>query len=1102
MLQLILGISGTGKTERTLAEIKVRALAGKKSILLAPEQFSSSAEMMLYSRLGDELSAFAEAYSFTRFAELVLKTFGGVAAQTLTDAARVVAVRRALDRLGDSLPTYSRHRRSTGFCSLCADAITELKTAGASPEILLSAAQAAGNDGAKLAELGQIYAAYEEVIRGSAMDPADRITTAAERMDDRFLADTAIFVDGFDGFTAPEYRMFERLVLAEQCTVTLCCDELADHEAGLGMFSPVKKTAQRLRRIASKQGVSIAAPKWMQEDFRHIGAPALAALNIRLAGGEVVENAGSGIWVTPAAGIYEECKTVACRIAALVRENGLHYGEIAVICRTLDDYAAPLRYEFSLAGIPSFSDETASPEHTAPAVFFLAALELLRKGPVSETILRMLKTDLCGLAPEETAELENYAYTWDLRAEDWRAPFTKNPAGFGAEMTEEDGAALERLEAMRIMVMTPIETFLSAAKREKTAAGISERLYLLLAAFGGDTHTQEAARAHEQAGDLPRARAVYDAWEHIMALLDQMEQLLGTDEVTPAEYAELFALLLHAAQLGSVPQTQDVVILTTADRMRLDRPKVCFVLGVSEGHFPRLLGASGLLSHADRDLLVLKGVEMPGSYVNRTLLEQMFFYRALTSPSQALYVSFVTTETGGAPLSAAMQPVMELQTPSPDTLTEAERAPTPAAALDLLGVCYRSDTPAAAALEEALRRDGSMGASLCAMERACGPVHFFAQDKLRMQKLLGKGLSLSPTRVEQYYHCRFAYFLQSVLKIEPRRKAELSPTGSGSFVHYILEQVMRGAGESFPNLPSEELNRLAQAAADAYIQEYMPGAGRRFTFLIERIRAEVVRLLAFLQEEQRQSAFHPVAFEQVIGEGENAVPPLTLRTPDGHMVRVRGQIDRVDKMVDEATGKTYLRVVDYKTGSKRFSLEEVYCGLNTQMLLYLFTLCRHEQAKGAAGAPIEAGVLYVKADPPPETVARGAEQKTVYQLDGLILNDNAVIRGMDRDATGLFVPFSFNKDQTPSARAAGKLADLEKLGRIEKHIEALVIQMACGLYAGNIDAVPLRDKSTCPCDVCPYRPVCLHEDGRGETYITAPKDPFGPGAPKEGEDGK
>ena len=134
MLRLILGISGTGKTGRVLAEMKVRAAARRRSILLVPEQFSSSAETMVYRSLGDAFSACAEVYSFTSFAELVLKTFGGAAVKTLTDAARAVAVRRAMDTLGDELQAYRRHRRSTGFCSMCADAIKELKTAGASPE--------------------------------------------------------------------------------------------------------------------------------------------------------------------------------------------------------------------------------------------------------------------------------------------------------------------------------------------------------------------------------------------------------------------------------------------------------------------------------------------------------------------------------------------------------------------------------------------------------------------------------------------------------------------------------------------------------------------------------------------------------------------------------------------------------------------------------------------------------------------------------------------------------------------------------------------------------------------------------------------------------
>ena len=112
MLRLILGISGTGKTGRVLAEMKVRAAARRRS------------------SLGDAFSACAEVYSFTSFAELVLKTFGGAAVKTLTDAARAVAVRRAMDTLGDELQAYRRHRRSTGFCSMCADAIKELKTAG------------------------------------------------------------------------------------------------------------------------------------------------------------------------------------------------------------------------------------------------------------------------------------------------------------------------------------------------------------------------------------------------------------------------------------------------------------------------------------------------------------------------------------------------------------------------------------------------------------------------------------------------------------------------------------------------------------------------------------------------------------------------------------------------------------------------------------------------------------------------------------------------------------------------------------------------------------------------------------------------------------
>ena len=236
MLQLVLGTAGTGKTGLVLARMKARAAAGKKSVLLVPEQFSSSAESMVYAALGDSLGAHAEVYSFKSYAEKVLKTHGGVAVATLSDAARTVAVRRAMDSLGDAVQLYRRHRRGVRFCNLCAQAIEELKTAGAAPQDLVAIGEAEGADGEKLRELGLVFAAYEKVIEKSAMDPSDRLLLAARSLPAEELAGTAVFLDDFDGFTQPQYALLDAFLQAESCTVALCCDGLADAEDGLGLF--------------------------------------------------------------------------------------------------------------------------------------------------------------------------------------------------------------------------------------------------------------------------------------------------------------------------------------------------------------------------------------------------------------------------------------------------------------------------------------------------------------------------------------------------------------------------------------------------------------------------------------------------------------------------------------------------------------------------------------------------------------------------------------------------------------------------------------------------------------------------------------------------
>ena len=174
MLTLILGPSGSGKSVRLREELRQRARSRQRSILIVPEQFTSSTEGALYHALGDELSAYVESYSFTSLAETLLRRYGGAAVPTLSEAGRAVLVRRAMDEIMDKVVYYSRQRRSAAFCEKAAQTISELKSAGVTPEMLAEYAKTPGADREKLDELALIYNAYEGLLAQSAMDPGDR----------------------------------------------------------------------------------------------------------------------------------------------------------------------------------------------------------------------------------------------------------------------------------------------------------------------------------------------------------------------------------------------------------------------------------------------------------------------------------------------------------------------------------------------------------------------------------------------------------------------------------------------------------------------------------------------------------------------------------------------------------------------------------------------------------------------------------------------------------------------------------------------------------------------------------------------------------------
>ena len=1089
MLTLLLGTAGTGKTYTVLQEVKSRAQQKQYSILLVPEQFSAAMEGRLYHVLGDELSGFVTSCSFRTLGERILDHYGGGELPLMSEAGRAVLVRRAMDALEpEQLGKFGGQKRSAAFCAACADIIQEMKTAGVSPDFM----EQVGKNQPRLRQLGLIYAAYQSLLENTALDPADRLTIAAQKVEKQFFQNQKVFLDGFDGFTAPQYEMLQAMTQwGTEVVVSLCCPGISGGES---FFIPAQETARRLSRMAARVGVKTHVQQ-LQQNFRHGSQSGMAQLTDALTQGVPLPAPPENIFVTPCIDSWQQAKQAAAILAEKARK-GLPYSKMVVVCRDKQAYLAPMRWECNLMGVPLFEDEPALLQFSPCAGAVTAAVRIARWGMNSQDVLSLLKTGLVGeVTMEQISLLENYTQVWFMRAQDWKQPLPTNRTLSGFEGNADDPQEqyeMQCAEAARSAVAPALEAFVQATAGARTTKGMNggkfcRALYELLEQIGAPAQIQILA---EQASQKSQAAGeeVQRMWEAAMQLLEELYRLLDKQDVTASEFAELLNLMLRSTELGRIPQQLEGVLLTTADRLQPQGIACCIVLGANEGEFPQTVGASGLLTHADRDLLKEAGANLPGEFEQRVHQEQLYFYRTATAATQSTYFFYQQ----GQPHQRLSQPLAEIKGKKGFAqlqLSVEQLCQTPQSALDWM--CGKGG-------EEVAHQLPAMEQEIEKLAQSSDTPVFRVEDSLAMEQLLGMDLSISPSRMERFYRCKLSYFLEHIVRLKVPRPAKLDSMLSGSLVHYILEKALQDAtflqqtegGDSH-----QQMQQLAERLAEEYIQQLPQDdtkqpLTRREQNTIRRIVEGMVPLLEFLQQEQRQSKFHPIAYEMSIG-AHRGDPGMRVALSHNHWAHLTGKIDRVDSMGEK--NHCWLRVVDYKTGNKKFSLDNVYYGLDTQMLLYLFSLCS-PHGKGFAESSLPAGVVYFLVSPSKTTLDRekaNAKAAPAFELHGLITDEPEVYEGMDPNATGKYVPFGFKKDGQPDTRSKSKRISRTELLRVCTHLRQKLQDMGTSLYDGQIEADPLKSSDFDPCAYCPYGDLCRRmpdspmrqiQGGEGEAF--------------------
>lgn len=1062
MLKFIFGRPASGKTYNVLNMIKEIAESGKSAVLIVPEQFSFESERAVLKTLGDKAALNVSVMSFSRLCDEVGRAVGGIAGVTLTEADKVIFMNRALLAAADELKIWRRYCHSVYFAKTMLDTIGEFKINTVTPESLKKAAEETESPSLalKLHDIAVIYETYDTLIGEKFIDPADSLTKLFRRLENcRFFENKTVILESFKGFTGQQFKIIDRILAqADDLIVSLTNDPKLDSD--YNVFMNIRAAAEKIRKSAARFSVAEDEPLVLEKS--HCNSKGITALERLLAGGEFERPEQCGdITICAAASVSYEAEFAARTIRRLVREKGYRYRDFVIIARETEKYEDSIYSACKLNGVPVFGDKREPLSAFPVASAVNAALEFALR-PASESILRFHKTGLGTLSTEEISALENYVFLWNIDGSLWQSEWVMDPRGFvsESEKKKDNSAELERINELRKKAAEPLISF--KEKCRGTAENMSRAVVELLEGCNAAEKLSVLSERFKAEGAEFKSDVLKQSYDRYMKLLDSMAVCFGNRVIKIQEFFEALSLSVSLDSVGVIPRMLDEVTFGAADRIRPSRPRVAFILGANQGVFPKGLTNSGILGVTERKSLIELGIEIPDNQISSVVDENYLVYCNLCCPSDRLYISYATHSLSGeeGEPSAFILEIHEKlnceKVCEPQENLTAENLPETADSA-YSQYCRRRLTKDGETLNAALKGTDGEEKIEYLKEKLSGAPQRLTEETA--EKLFGKSMTMSASRFDTFHKCRFSYFCKYGLSAKRIKPAEFDVLQRGTIVHYVLERIVGEYGKGISDFPQNELNSLV----DKYINEYLDGISgyrsvetERSKFLVSRISRTLKAVVLQLSREFAQSGFEPIACELKIGGGGD-IPELKIPFDKGN-INIVGSIDRVD----EYNG--YIRVIDYKTGSKSFKLPDILFGLNLQMLIYLYAVVR----AGGKDDEKAAGILYMP--------SKRDLNDSGMAMNGLIRSDENIVAAMDRDMQGEFVPkYTVTKSGTLS-KTCTSFVSAEDFSEIFDYIETLMKRTGDGILSGDIAVSPLDGREAPACKYCDYAAVCGREN--------------------------
>ena len=1110
-LRFYFGPSGSGKSHRIYEEIMQRAAQepGRNFLIIVPDQFTmqTQKDLVMRSDRGGILNI--DVLSFGRLSHRILEEVGTKEMPVLDDTGKSLVLQKIAADLKEQLPAMGSLLHKQGYIHEVKSAISEFMQYGISTQDmdkLIASAEKRGALAMKLRDLKTLYRGFQDYIR-------DHFITTEETLDvlrrslvkSKILPDSVVVFDGFTGFTPIQNRLIQELMrVCEETIVAVTIGEEEDPYQMDGeqkLFHLSKKTVADLVKLAAEAEVTRGEDVFVKGGpNRFTEAPALCYLeqNLFRYQYEPYTEKQCEIRMFEALSPREEVHQTALYIRKLIREEGLTYRDIAVVIGDLEGYASYVETEFEQLEIPCFLDRTRGIVLNPMIEYIKSVLQLYIRDFSYDTVFHFLRSGMADISREEIDELENYVIRTGARGyRTYSRLFTRKTEemqqGSGQEDTERAEETMERLNRIRQQFADTVE-ILHMAPRAKAGEYV-DHLYDFLEQNQVQQKLLNYQQRFEQEGDLAKAREYAQIYRLVMDLLDQIYELLGEEEISLQEFADILEAGFGEITVGTIPQNVDRIVVGDMERTRLKQVKVLFFLGVNDGNIPKNASKGGIISDMDREFLIESGTEMAPSPRQQMYIQRLYLYLNMTKPSQRLYLSYAKVNSDGKgirpsylidtvrklfPQLAVEYPqnrsrleqiegrqegarylAEELREYADGTLREEERQD-----FYLMYRAYEADPEGRDRLTAAaFRRYKESGLS-----------------RIVARALYGRQLENSVSRLETYAACACRHFLQYGLSLQEREEFGFEVSDMGNVYHAVLENFAGKLAESGrtwwdfdENFATQAIKEAVEGYAATYGETVLYSSARN-EYAITRMSRILTRTVLTLQQHLKQGSFQPDDYELSFRFAED-LDSIHVDLSEEEKMHLQGRIDRID--VSEDAEHVYVKVIDYKSGNKKFDLAALYYGLQLQLVVYMNAAMELESRKHPDKEIVPAALLYYHIDDPTiETPVELTQEQineeilTKLRMNGVVNSDPAVVERLDRflQDKSKVIPVEKKKDGSFSARSG--ILSREELHVVSAYVDTKIRQIGREILDGKIAANPYEKGNEEACTYCAYKKVC------------------------------